>query len=63
VVLGVDGVAEFNVLHSRKHDHDAPAGQRLVQRLRLAIVAAPPFRSSIHIFRARNRSPAPDADP
>jgi hypothetical protein len=28
VVLGVDGVAEFNVLHSRKHDHDAPAGQR-----------------------------------
>jgi bifunctional non-homologous end joining protein LigD len=22
VVLGVDGVAEFNVLHSRKHDHE-----------------------------------------
>jgi ATP-dependent DNA ligase len=22
VVLGVDGVADFNLLHSRKHDHE-----------------------------------------
>jgi hypothetical protein len=22
VVLGVDGVADFNALHSRKHDHE-----------------------------------------
>jgi hypothetical protein len=22
VVLGIDGVADFNALHGRKHDHD-----------------------------------------
>ena len=28
VILGVDGIADFNVLHSRLHDHETSLGGR-----------------------------------
>src|SRR5215831_9856536 len=47
VVLGVDGIADFNALHSRRHDEAVQTGSSaLTARLRRTVATCPARRQS-----------------
>ncbi|MBB4366178.1 hypothetical protein GGD66_007913 [Bradyrhizobium sp. CIR48] len=45
VILGVDGISDFNALHSRQFDHEVQLYAFNGRRRRLALLAPPPAQS------------------